>query len=133
VTHYCPYPNIHLGDLAKARQEIERSPEEFSTMMLGQVLVREGKAEEALPKLKVIPGGRIVNSSAIAGPSHPLWSVRRQRNNQKPISALSRSRTLGISEQPCRRLQERGIAAVRLLQAAWSQTPNDQQVVGWER
>jgi len=26
-------------------------------MMLGQVLVREGKVEEALPKLKLIPGG----------------------------------------------------------------------------
>jgi len=49
---------IHMGDLAKARQEIERSPGEFSTMMLGQVLVREGKVGEALPKLKVIPGGK---------------------------------------------------------------------------
>ncbi len=48
---------IHMGDLARARQEIERSPGEFSTMMLGQVLVREGKVEEALPKLKIIPGG----------------------------------------------------------------------------
>jgi len=48
---------LHMGDLAKARQEIERSPGEFSTMMLGQVLVREGKVEEALPKLKLIPGG----------------------------------------------------------------------------
>ncbi len=47
---------LHMGDLAKARQEIERSPGEFSTMMLGQVLVREGKVEEALPKLKLIPG-----------------------------------------------------------------------------
>jgi TolB-like protein/tRNA A-37 threonylcarbamoyl transferase component Bud32 len=49
---------IHKGDLAKAREEIERSPGEFSTMMLGQVLVREGKVEEALPKLKMIPGGK---------------------------------------------------------------------------
>jgi hypothetical protein len=49
---------IHMGDLARARQEIERSPGEFSTMMLGQVLVREGKVEEALPKLKLIPGGQ---------------------------------------------------------------------------
>jgi len=49
---------IHMGDLAKARQEIERSPGEFSTMMSGQVLVREGKVEEALPKLKTIPGGK---------------------------------------------------------------------------
>ena len=49
---------IHMGDLAKARQEIERSPGEFSTMMLGQVLVREGRVDEALPKLKMIPGGK---------------------------------------------------------------------------
>jgi TolB-like protein len=49
---------IHMGNLAKAREEIERSPGEFSTMMLGQVLVREGKVEEALPKLKTIPGGK---------------------------------------------------------------------------
>jgi serine/threonine protein kinase len=49
---------IHMGDLAKARQEIERSPGEFSTMMMGQVLVREGKVEEALAKLKMIPGGK---------------------------------------------------------------------------
>jgi hypothetical protein len=49
---------IHMGDLPKARREIERSPGEFSTMMLGQVLVREGRIEEALPKLKMIPGGK---------------------------------------------------------------------------
>jgi eukaryotic-like serine/threonine-protein kinase len=49
---------IHMGNLAKARQEIERSPGEFSTMMLGQVLLRERKVEEALPKLKMIPGGK---------------------------------------------------------------------------
>jgi hypothetical protein len=47
-----------MGNLAKARQEIERSPGEFSTMMMGQVLVREGKVEEALAKLKMIPGGK---------------------------------------------------------------------------
>jgi len=49
---------IHMGDFAKARQEIEHSPGEFSTMMLGQILLREGKVEEALPKLKMIPGGK---------------------------------------------------------------------------
>ncbi len=49
---------IHMGDLAKARQEIERSPGEFSTMMLGQILVREGRVEEAMPRLKMIPGGK---------------------------------------------------------------------------
>jgi tetratricopeptide (TPR) repeat protein len=49
---------IHMGNLAKARREIERSPGLFSTMMLGQVLIREGSVEEALPKLKTIPGGK---------------------------------------------------------------------------
>jgi DNA-binding winged helix-turn-helix (wHTH) protein/TolB-like protein len=48
---------VHTGDYAKARQEIDRSPGDFSTMMLGQVLLREGKVEEALPKLKSIPAG----------------------------------------------------------------------------
>ena len=57
-TNPCYVLYIHMGDLAKARQEIERSPGEFSVMMLGQVLVREGKIEEALPKLKLIPGGK---------------------------------------------------------------------------
>lgn len=49
---------VDMGNFAKARQEIEHSPGEFSTMMLGQILLREGKVEEALPKLKMIPGGR---------------------------------------------------------------------------
>ena len=57
-TDPCYVLYIHIGDLAKARQEIERSSGEFSVMMLGQVLVREGKVEEALPKLKMIPGGK---------------------------------------------------------------------------
>jgi TolB-like protein/tetratricopeptide (TPR) repeat protein len=56
--NHCHVLYIHMGDLVKARQEIERSPGEFSTMMLGQVLLREGKVEEALPKLKIIPGGK---------------------------------------------------------------------------
>jgi len=56
--NHCHVLYIHMGDLVKARQEIERSPGEFSTMMQGQVLVREGKVEEALPKLKMIPGGK---------------------------------------------------------------------------
>jgi serine/threonine protein kinase/tetratricopeptide (TPR) repeat protein len=49
---------MHMGDLAKARQEIERSPGEFSTMMLGHLLVREGRVEEAMPRLKLLPGGK---------------------------------------------------------------------------
>src|SRR5207244_13472271 len=57
-TGHCYVLYIHMGDLARARQEIERSPGEFSTMMLGQVLVREGRVEEAMPRLKMIPGGK---------------------------------------------------------------------------
>ena len=47
-----------MGDLTKARQEIERSLGEFSTMMLGQILVREGRVKEAMPRLEMIPGGK---------------------------------------------------------------------------
>ncbi len=57
-TGACYVLYIHMGDLAKARQEIERSPGEFSTMMLGQILVREGRVEEAKPRLRMIPGGK---------------------------------------------------------------------------
>jgi len=48
---------IHMGEFAKARQEIDRSRGDFSTMMLGQILLRERRVEEALPRLKLIPGG----------------------------------------------------------------------------
>jgi len=48
---------IHMGDLARARQELARSSGEFASMMMGQVLLREGRVEEALPKLK-FPSGR---------------------------------------------------------------------------
>ena len=51
---------IHAGDLAKARQEINRSPGDFSDFMLAQVLLREGRVEEALPKLKSLPAGDFV-------------------------------------------------------------------------
>jgi len=45
-----------MGDLARARQELARSSGEFASMMMGQVLLREGRVEEALPKLK-FPSG----------------------------------------------------------------------------
>ncbi|HKR86486.1 MAG TPA: protein kinase [Terriglobales bacterium] len=48
---------LYMGDYLKARQEIERSPGEFSSFMLGHILLREGRAEEALPKLKLLPAG----------------------------------------------------------------------------
>lgn len=37
---------IHMGEFAKARQEIDRSRGDFSTMMLGQMLLRERRVEE---------------------------------------------------------------------------------------
>jgi TolB-like protein len=46
---------IYLGDLAKAKQEIDRSPGEFSSFILGHVLLREGNVQEALPRLKILP------------------------------------------------------------------------------
>jgi hypothetical protein len=48
---------VHMGDFVKAREGINRTPGDFNTMMLGQILVREGKVEEALPKLKLVPNG----------------------------------------------------------------------------
>jgi serine/threonine protein kinase/tetratricopeptide (TPR) repeat protein len=53
----CAVPNIYLADLPKARVEIDRDPGEFSSFLLGHVLLREGKVEEALPKLKILPAG----------------------------------------------------------------------------
>jgi serine/threonine protein kinase len=49
---------IQMGDLGKARQEIQRTPGEFSSFMLGQLLLREGKIEEALPKLRILSAGK---------------------------------------------------------------------------
>jgi serine/threonine protein kinase/tetratricopeptide (TPR) repeat protein len=48
---------IHMGDLAKTRQEIDRTAGDFSSFMLGHVLLREGRIDEALPRLKIVPGG----------------------------------------------------------------------------
>ncbi len=56
-TNVCVVLYVHMGEFTKARQEIDRSPGDFSTMMLGQILLREGKVEEALPKLNAVPGG----------------------------------------------------------------------------
>jgi len=48
---------IYQADLSKARQEINRSPGEFSSFLVGHILLREGKVQEALPKLKIQPAG----------------------------------------------------------------------------
>jgi serine/threonine protein kinase/cytochrome c-type biogenesis protein CcmH/NrfG len=53
----CAVPYIYLANLPKARTEIERSPSEFTSFLLGHVLLREGKVDEALPKLKILPAG----------------------------------------------------------------------------
>jgi len=49
---------VHTGNFTKAREEIEHTPGNFSSFMLGQVLLREGKVEEALPKLKLLSAGQ---------------------------------------------------------------------------
>jgi hypothetical protein len=49
----CSILYIQTGDLAKARQEINRSPSDFASFML--VLLREGKVAEALPYLQPLP------------------------------------------------------------------------------
>jgi tetratricopeptide (TPR) repeat protein len=56
-TGSCVVLYVHMGNFVKARQEINRTPGDFNTMMLGQILLREGRVEEALPKLKTVPGG----------------------------------------------------------------------------
>ena len=53
----CAVPYIYLNDLAKAHSELDRAPGEFSSFLLGHVLLREGKVDEALPKLKILPAG----------------------------------------------------------------------------
>jgi len=95
---------LHMGDLAKARQEIERSPGEFSTMMLGQVLVREGKVEEALPKLKLIPGGMNFELLRDCWPdSSTSKCAETAKLSEADFRAIPFTK-LGISERRCRRL-----------------------------
>jgi len=53
----CAVPYIYLNDLRKARIELDRAPGEFSSFLSGHVLLREGKVDEALPKLKILPAG----------------------------------------------------------------------------
>jgi serine/threonine protein kinase len=53
----CAVPYVYLNNLSKARLELDRAPGEFSSFLLGHVLLREGKVEEALPKLKILPAG----------------------------------------------------------------------------
>jgi eukaryotic-like serine/threonine-protein kinase len=48
---------IYMGDFVRARHEIDRSAGEFSSFILGHVLLREGRVEEALPRLKTMPTG----------------------------------------------------------------------------
>src|SRR6267378_6356221 len=48
---------IHMGDLPKARQEIAHWPSDFGSFMLGHVLLREKRIDEALPHLQPVPAG----------------------------------------------------------------------------
>jgi serine/threonine protein kinase len=48
---------IHMGDLAKARQEIARWPSDFGSFMLGHILLREKRIDEALPHLQPVSAG----------------------------------------------------------------------------
>ena len=50
---------IQSDDLAKARQEIDRSPSAFASFMLGQVLLREGKVDLAMAQLKPVLAGKL--------------------------------------------------------------------------
>ena len=50
---------IQSGNLAKARQEIDRSPSDFASFMRGQVLLREGRIADALPLFKPVPAGKV--------------------------------------------------------------------------
>ena len=54
----CFVTYIYLADFAKARKEMERSPGEFSSFLEGHIFLREGKPEEAKPKLKILPAAR---------------------------------------------------------------------------
>jgi TolB-like protein/tetratricopeptide (TPR) repeat protein len=56
-TGTCVVLHVHMGNFVKARQEISRTPGDFNTMMLGQILLREGRVEEAIPKLWTLPAG----------------------------------------------------------------------------
>ena len=71
-----------MGDYVKARQEIERSPGEFSPFMLGHLLLREGQVDEALPKLELVPAGR--NADVV----HACWQ---NSANPKCAALVSKS------------------------------------------
>jgi len=73
---------IYKGDYVKARQEMERSPGEFSSFMLGHLLLREGKVDEALPKLELVPAGS--NYDVV----HGCWQ---NSANAKCVALVSKS------------------------------------------
>ena len=53
----CAVPYVYLNYLPAAHVELDRAPGEFSSFLLGHGLPREGKVEEARPKLKTLPAG----------------------------------------------------------------------------
>jgi tetratricopeptide (TPR) repeat protein len=60
---------IQAGDLAKARQEINRSPSDFSSFMLAQVLLRQGRVDEATPLLQPVPAGKLYDLMRVCWPN----------------------------------------------------------------
>lgn len=75
---------LQMGDMAKARQEINRSPNDFSSFMLGQVLLREGKVDEALPRLQPVPAGKVYDliSACRPDPSTPKCAAAAQQSEE---------------------------------------------------
>jgi tetratricopeptide (TPR) repeat protein len=77
---------IYMGDFAKARQEIDRSSGEFSSFILGHVLLREGKVEEAMPRLKiVVPTGNSnyeLIRDCLPGSSTPKCAATAERSEK---------------------------------------------------
>jgi serine/threonine protein kinase len=75
---------IHMMDLVRARQEINRTPGDFSSFMLGQVLLREWKVSEAMDKLKILPAGK---SYDLMNDCWPDYSTSRCEESAKRTEA----------------------------------------------
>jgi tetratricopeptide (TPR) repeat protein len=76
---------IYMGDLGKARQEIDRSSGEFSSFILGHVLLREGRIEEAMPRLKIVPTGAsnyALVRDCLPDPSSPKCAATAERTEK---------------------------------------------------
>ena len=101
-TGNCVVLRVHMGKFDKAREEIIRTPGDFNTMMLGQILLREGRVEEALPKLKAIPAGMQRELIRDCWPDSSTESAQQRRDRRRPASATLRSPMRGTLEPRCR-------------------------------